>query len=119
MLRQLSDQHEGYLPDGLPLLENAQRALPAIAKNAGLIAEIENAVRRVPTQHEIVVVDARQMQLDDESLHLVLTSPPYWTLKNYRDSPAQLGHFEDTKAFSSKSTLFGSVATARLCLEGV
>ncbi|HLH09579.1 MAG TPA: site-specific DNA-methyltransferase [Terriglobales bacterium] len=25
-------------------------------------------------------------------VHLVLTSPPYWTLKEYRDSPGQLGH---------------------------
>lgn len=35
----------------------------------------------------------------DESVHLVLTSPPYWTLKRYNDSPAQLGHVQDYDDF--------------------
>jgi len=30
--------------------------------------------------------------LEPQSVHLVLTSPPYWTLKEYRDSEGQLGH---------------------------
>ena len=32
-------------------------------------------------------------------MHLVLTSPPYWTLKECRDSAAQLGHIEDYDEF--------------------
>jgi DNA modification methylase len=31
--------------------------------------------------------------LDPNSVQLVLTSPPYWTLKEYRDTNGQLGHF--------------------------
>jgi len=35
----------------------------------------------------------------DESVHLVVTSPPYWTLKRYNESGDQLGHVEDYEAF--------------------
>lgn len=37
--------------------------------------------------------------LGDGSVHLVVTSPPYWTLKDYNDHPAQLGHVEDYEQF--------------------
>jgi DNA modification methylase len=37
--------------------------------------------------------------VQSESVHLVLTSPPYWTLKEYRDSDGQLGHIEDYDQF--------------------
>ena len=39
------------------------------------------------------------MRLPGESVHLVLTSPPYWTLKEYRDSQGQLGHIEGYDEF--------------------
>jgi modification methylase len=36
------------------------------------------------TQHRIIVGDSRSMtELADESVHLVVTSPPYWQLKDY------------------------------------
>lgn len=91
-----------YLPSGLPLIENPQTALPAIAKDPALIELIDDAVRRIPTSHEIVVGDARTMSLEPESIHLVLTSPPYWTLKEYRDTPGQLGHWADYDGFLSE-----------------
>ena len=37
--------------------------------------------------------------LADESVHLVLTSPPYWTLKKYHDHPGQLGDIADYGTF--------------------
>lgn len=44
--------------------------------------------------------DARELDwLPDESVHLVVTSPPYWTLKEYNDIPGQLGHVEDYEHF--------------------
>lgn len=76
MLLKAADTHDAYLPDGLPSLANAQTALPAIAKDARLVEDIGLAVRRVPTSHRITVGDARRMQLEAESVHLVLTSPP-------------------------------------------
>ena len=99
MLERLALDHTAYLPDGLPSLANAQTALPAIAKNADLIADIENAVRRVPTWHDMFVGDSRHMRLNPESVQLVLTSPPYWTLKEYREGDGQLGHFVDYEGF--------------------
>jgi site-specific DNA-methyltransferase (adenine-specific) len=44
--------------------------------------------------------DARNLSfIRDESCHLALTSPPYWTLKRYNDSPGQLGHVSDYEKF--------------------
>jgi DNA modification methylase len=37
--------------------------------------------------------------LEPGSVHLVVTSPPYWTLKEYRDSAGQMGHIEDYDSF--------------------
>jgi site-specific DNA-methyltransferase (adenine-specific) len=52
------------------------------------------------TEHQIVRGDARDLSLiADESVHLVVTSPPYWTLKEYTSSKAQLGEIEDYEAF--------------------
>lgn len=39
------------------------------------------------------------MGLPDSSVHLVVTSPPYWTLKRYADVEGQLGHHEDYESF--------------------
>ena len=38
-------------------------------------------------------------ELKPESVHLVLTSPPYWTLKEYAPNADQLGHISDYEAF--------------------
>ncbi len=35
----------------------------------------------------------------EESVHLVVTSPPYWTLKEYAPSEAQLGSVQDFDEF--------------------
>ncbi|MCH8217809.1 MAG: site-specific DNA-methyltransferase, partial [Planctomycetes bacterium] len=44
--------------------------------------------------------DARDMAfIPDESIHLVVTSPPYWTLKKYNDIEGQLGHVRDYETF--------------------
>ena len=43
--------------------------------------------------------------LDDQSIHLVVTSPPYWTLKKYNDHPGQLGHIEDYETFLAELNL--------------
>jgi site-specific DNA-methyltransferase (adenine-specific) len=54
----------------------------------------------VPTLHRLVQGDARDLSfIPDESIHLVLTSPPYWTLKRYNDSEGQMGHIEEYDEF--------------------
>ena len=56
------------------------------------IATIANTVATLSTTHQFTLRDARDMSfVPDASVHLIVTSPPYWTLKEYRDSAGQLG----------------------------
>jgi DNA modification methylase len=89
-----------FLPTALGSLENPQTDLPRIAKDPRRTAEIDAAVQRIPTHHALHRRDARHLEdFTPESVHLVLTSPPYWTLKRYRDSHGQMGHIEDYDQF--------------------
>jgi len=77
-----------------------QKALPAIAKSQVLAGAVELAARNCPTTHRLVLGDSRALDaLADESVHLVVTSPPYWTLKEYPKHAGQLGAVEDYEAF--------------------
>jgi len=89
-----------YVPDKLQDLTNLQTALPRIAKDPAMMALIESSVANVPTAHKLFLGDARDMEmLESESVHLSLTSPPYWTLKQYNESEAQLGSVSDYDEF--------------------
>jgi len=79
---------------------NHQKAIPAFARDPKILRAIEQAVRQVPTRHELILGDSRHMdQVPDESVHLVATSPPYWTLKKYPTNKNQLGNIADFDAF--------------------
>jgi modification methylase len=53
-----------------------------------------------PTEHRLICGDARDLSfIPNETVHLVVTSPPYWTLKEYRQHPDQMGHIEDYEEF--------------------
>ncbi len=80
-------------------LRDPQTDLPRIAKDPKLTALIESVVRDIPTQHDLRRGDARSVELEPESVQLVLTSPPYWTLKEYRSSEGQLGEVDDYEQF--------------------
>lgn len=89
-----------YVPKEILPVANPQTDMPRIAKDERLVRLIDEAVQRIPTFHNILLGDARRMDsLRPESVHLVLTSPPYWTLKEYRDSQGQMGHIEDYEQF--------------------
>ena len=52
------------------------------------------------TSHRLILGDARDMSyIPDKSIHLVVTSPPYWKLKRYNNNEKQLGHIEDYELF--------------------
>ena len=92
--------HNSFLPDSVVNLENPQTDIPRIAKDRNLVGEIEAAVQQVETEHRLVQSDARRLGfIEGESVHLVVTSPPYWTLKKYRDHQDQLGDVEDYEGF--------------------
>lgn len=57
------------------------------------------------TTQRLINGDARDLSfLADESVHLVLTSPPYWNLKRYNEHPQQLGHIDDYEDFLRELT---------------
>ena len=52
------------------------------------------------TQHRLICGDARDLSfIPDASVHLVLTSPPYWVLKKYLPHPQQIGNLTDYGVF--------------------
>ena len=91
---------EAWLPPEVGPITDHQTALPQIAKNSRLLAQIEQRLRQIPTEHHFFNADARALDfIPPESVHLVLTSPPYWTLKEYRQHPDQLGSIAAYDAF--------------------
>jgi DNA modification methylase len=90
----------GLLPPQVGRLRNPQTDLPRIARDSKLTSLIEASLREVPTTHDLHLRDARDMSfLQPETVHLVVTSPPYWTLKEYRRSKGQLGLVADYEEF--------------------
>ena len=92
-----------YLPSGLfPELDNfEQDTIPQLARNPSRIQSIQEALARVPTRHLVCEADSRSfVGVADASVHLVLTSPPYWTLKAYPPRQGQLGEVADYEEFN-------------------
>jgi modification methylase len=89
-----------FLPGELAERVVTQQLIPSIAKDPGLSREIEQAARQVPSRHVLYRADARELScLAPGSVHLVLTSPPYWTLKEYDTEDGQLGAIDDYETF--------------------
>ena len=95
-----SKNYSDYLPKTLRKLDNPQTDIPQIAKNQKLLKEIESIVTELPTKHSLYNADSRKMSfIEKESVHLIVTSPPYWTLKKYNNSNSQLGDIEEYEHF--------------------
>ncbi|MDP8237946.1 MAG: DNA methyltransferase [Candidatus Hatepunaea meridiana] len=63
------------------------------------------------TIHKIIIGDSRSMiEIPDRSIHLVVTSPPYWQLKDYGNDQ-QIG-FNDTY-----EEYISNLQKGRLCSE--
>jgi site-specific DNA-methyltransferase (adenine-specific) len=57
------------------------------------------------TTHRLIQGDTRSLSfIPDESIHLAVTSPPYWSLKRYNENASQLGHIADYERFLSELT---------------
>ena len=94
------DALDRLVPDRWKSLENPRRDLPRLARDPSATAQIEARLAEVPTRHELFLGDSRsEPPLSPESIHLVVTSPPYWTLKEYPDSEGQLGWVADYEEF--------------------
>ncbi len=92
-----------YVPKQVGKLKTPRADLPRIAKDPELTAIIEAALRNVPTNHDLHRHDARDLtMIKPETVHLVVTSPPYWTLKEYRRSKGQMGFIAGYEDFLSE-----------------
>lgn len=90
---------DAFVPAPFQRLGTPSRDLPRIAKDPAAMRAIGAAVKQVPTRHRLLLGDARRAVLPADSVHLVLTSPPYWTLKQYRRTAGQLGDVADYDEF--------------------
>lgn len=68
-----------------------------------LVKDVDTEDERSTTAHRLALGDARRMsEVADDSVALVVTSPPYWTLKKYPDHPDQLGDVLDFELFGKE-----------------
>lgn len=89
-----------FVPSTVFQFENLKKHIPQVAKDPGAVNAIEEAIRRIPTHHQLFLQDARNMSvLTDQGVHLIVTSPPYWTLKRYPQRNGQLGLISDYDEF--------------------
>ena len=91
---------DAFVPESFSSIRSLDTAIPRLAKDEKALAEVEAAVGRMPTQHDLYLGDATDPPFRPHSeVHLIVTSPPYWTLKRYRETPGQLGHVDDYNDF--------------------
>lgn len=94
---------EDWVPSEVGEIRDHQTDLPRIARDSQLISAIEAKLGQIPTTHDLFRCDSREFNsLPPNSVHLVVTSPPYWTLKEYRTHPDQMGYIEDYEEFLSE-----------------
>jgi len=100
----------GELRETVDAVTQVLQDLPPADNVAGAIQKMLRAnaiLRNVPwpppfdeTQHHLREGDARDLSfIPAESVHLVVTSPPYWTLKEYEPHRDQLGAIADYECF--------------------
>jgi len=63
------------------------------------------SIRQLKTHHKIINGDSRQMrELGDNSVHLAITSPPYWQLKDY-GTDNQIGFHDSYESYINNLNL--------------
>jgi len=85
----------------LPAEDNTPEGLRALLKANAQYRQTAWPEPYDRTTHSLRLGDARDLSwIPDASVHLVVTSPPYWTLKEYAaGNEDQMGHFEDYEYF--------------------
>lgn len=80
--------------------DSLDKVIPRLAKDQQEIEKILEEVSNIHTQHKIYIADSRKLaMIPNESIHLILTSPPYWNLKEYNHHKDQLGHINNYQIF--------------------
>ncbi|MSQ21258.1 MAG: hypothetical protein EXR39_17365 [Betaproteobacteria bacterium] len=92
-----------WLPACIGEITDHQTDLPRIARDPRLTSAIDAQLPQIPTKHDLHLRDSRAIDfLPPNSIHLVVTSPPYWTLKEYNHSDGQMGEIADYEKFLSE-----------------
>jgi DNA modification methylase len=89
-----------HLIRDLPVADNAQGAVEKMLRANGIFRNLPWPSPFDATTHRLHLGDARDLSwIADNSVHLVVTSPPYWTLKEYQKNASQLGEIENYESF--------------------
>jgi len=90
---------KSLIPDN-PTTHEVDLLIPKLVKDPVALFDIEKRLQALQTQHQLILGDARDLgRIDDASVHLVVTSPPYWTLKEYPKVKGQLGRTTNYETF--------------------
>ena len=104
-LGQLSWEFDGDVAyaDGSGMIvpvQGSQRGVSAISFPEAAEPLDRERCGEFETSHVLHCGDARRLDwVSDESIHLIVTSPPYWTLKRYNERIGQLGAVADYEEF--------------------
>lgn len=85
----------------MPPEDNTPEGLKALLEANRYYREVAWPAPYNHTEHHLHLGDARDLAwIPDTTVHLVVTSPPYWTLKKYAPgNEEQMGHFENYEHF--------------------
>jgi site-specific DNA-methyltransferase (adenine-specific) len=84
----------------LPREDNAPDSLARLLRANERLRKMPWPAPYNQTTHRFRLGDARDLSgIPDGSIDLVVTSPPYWTLKKYEERDGQLGEIADYEAF--------------------
>src|SRR5260370_28429209 len=98
-LRETVDAVSSVLKD-LPPADNAAGAVDKMLRANAILRNVPWPPPFDETNHRLHQGDARDLSfIEDERVDLVVTSPPYWTLKAYEPHQDQLGAIVDYEQF--------------------
>jgi len=93
--------------------------IPKLAKNPDELVKIRQSIETLETKHQIFLGDSRDLSyIEDDSVHLIVTSPPYWNLKKYNENEDQLGHIDDYVKFLNELDKVWSQCFSKLVQGG-
>jgi DNA modification methylase len=99
-LSEVSPSLESSQNSDSPTTHETDLLIPKVAKDSAKLSDIEKRLQGLPTYHKLILGDARNLQrIKKSTVHLVVTSPPYWTLKEYPQVKGQLGRISEYSIF--------------------
>jgi modification methylase len=104
--RAIDQEQAPYLPlsrlPHIPATDNEPGAVSVLLKANQVLQQRRWPAPYDHTRHQLILGDARNLSfIPSESVHLVVTSPPYFNLKPYESDAGghQLGRIDDYEAF--------------------